>query len=357
MARAGLRCYDLAMRLRWPVLACAASVAVFAGAAPADTQAEFLRLIDRPRVALEARVEAGLSEAGLVETRFSYASDATTRVPGLIVKSATAGGGRRAVVVDLHGTGGNQRSDLPFLRQLAGAGFLAVSIDAPWHGERADSRGKAARYQDAIFEAWQAGDRPHGHPFFYDTVWDVMRLLDFLETRSDVDPQRIGLYGVSKGGIETYLTAAVEPRIAVAVSCLGVQGFGWAIEHDAWRSRIETIQSAFDRAARQAGVANPGPEFVRDFYARVAPGLDGQFDGPALVPLVAPRPLMVINGDSDARTPLPALALATEAARRAYRAAGAEDRLLVRIQENTGHKVTPESQQAALAWFARWLKP
>jgi len=52
--------------------------------------------------------------------------------------------------------------------------------------------------------------------FFYDTVWDVMRLVDYLETRADVDTNRIGLTGISKGGIETCFTAAVDKRIAVA---------------------------------------------------------------------------------------------------------------------------------------------
>jgi hypothetical protein len=32
----------------------------------------------------------------------------------------------------------------------------------------------------------------HGHPYMYDTVWDTMRLVDYLETHDDVDPKRIG---------------------------------------------------------------------------------------------------------------------------------------------------------------------
>ena len=41
-----------------------------------------------------------------------------------------------------------------------------------------------------------------------------MRLVDYLATRDDVDARRIGLTGISKGGIETYFTAAVDKRIA-----------------------------------------------------------------------------------------------------------------------------------------------
>jgi poly(3-hydroxybutyrate) depolymerase len=53
-----------------------------------------------------------------------------------------------------------------------------------------------------------------------------MRLIDYLDTRADVDPQRIGIYGVSKGGIEAYLAAAVDPRIQVAVPCIAVESGG-----------------------------------------------------------------------------------------------------------------------------------
>ena len=96
-----------------------------------------------------------------------------------------------------------------------------MAIDGRHHGERsAEGKGSAA-YDAAIVEAWHSG----GYPFYYDTVWDVMRLVDYLETRDDVDAKRIGLTGISKGGIETYLTAAVDTRIAAAVPCIGVKAF------------------------------------------------------------------------------------------------------------------------------------
>ena len=129
------------------------------------------------------------------------------------------------------------------------------------------------------------------------------------------------------------------------------------MEHDAWQSRISTIQTAFNAAAKESNVEHPGADFLRTFYDRVAPGITDRFDGPAMLPLIAPRPLLVINGDSDARTPLAGLKLCTDAAEQAYRAAGAEDRFSVRLEQHTAHKVTPESQQAAIDWFVRWLKP
>ena len=348
------------MSFRFPLLASLSLAAVavlrLGGAdLPADgaaTRDAFLHLIDRPRVPPSPSTEPAEHDRGLLRIAFSYASDAASRVPGLLVKADAPAAGRRPVVIALHGTGGKKEGELPLLEDLARAGFVAVAIDAPWHGARAPD-GKSS-YADAILRTFRTG---RGHPFFYDTVWDVMRLIDYLATRDDVDAARIGLFGVSKGGIETYLTAAVDPRVAVAVPCIGVESFRWAIEHDSWQSRIGTIQTAFDRAAQDEGVAQPGAAFVRTFYARVAPGLDGRFDGPAMVPLIAPRPLLSINGDSDPRTPAAGLAECVEAARQAYAARDATPQFVLYLEPHTAHRVTPEATQAAEAWFIRWLKP
>lgn len=330
-----------------------AMLALAVPAHAADSRTAFLKLIDRPRVSLAPERQAPVEKDGLVHAAFSFGVEAGQRVPGRLVKSP-AGSGRRPVVIVLHGTGGTKESQLPFMIELARAGFIAVAIDGRYHGARSRAGTGSAEYVDAILRAFRTGRE---HPFFFDTVWDVMRLVDDLETRDDVDARRIGLIGFSKGGIETYLAAAVDPRVAVAVPCIGVQSFRWAIEHDSWQSRIGTVQAAFDAAAKDSGVANPGADFVRRFYARVAPGIDGEFDGPTMLPLIAPRPLLSINGESDPRTPMPGLNECAEAARAAYRAAGAEEKFVLRIQPNAGHKVLPESLTAAKEWFVRWLKP
>jgi dipeptidyl aminopeptidase/acylaminoacyl peptidase len=184
-----------------------------------------------------------------------------------------------------------------------------------------------------------------------------MRLMDYLETRPDIDARRIGAMGISKGGMETYLAAAADPRIAVAVPVIGVQSFRWALDHDSWQSRVGTFQAAVDAAAADEGIKAVDAAFVRRFYDRVVPGIYSEFDAPAMLPLIAPRPLLAINGDSDARTPLPGVQEAAAAAERAYRAANATDRFVLHIQPNTGHAFGDRAQQVALDWFVRWLKP
>lgn len=321
----------------------------------AETRAAFLRLIDRPRVDLapEVQPDSAPAAAAYEKVLFSFASDAEQRVPGYLLKPRGTTG-RRPVVIVLHGTGGKKENSLAIAEALVKAGFIAVAIDGRYHGARTKAGSGAAEYNEAIVRTWQTGRE---HPFFYDTVWDVMRLIDYLATRDDVDPARIGCCGYSKGGIETYLAAAADPRIACAAPFIGVQSFKWALDNGQWKARIATIQDGFDAIAALEHQPKPDAAFVRKFYARIVPGIDGEFDGPAMLPLIAPRPLLVVNGDSDANTPIAGVRLAVNAARPAYTAAHADEKLVFRVQENTPHRVNPDSEHAAVEWFVRWLQP
>ena len=51
-------------------------------------------------------------------------------------------------------------------------------------------------------------------------------MLDYLETREDVDAGRVGLTGVSLGGMHAWLCAAADARVAAAAPMIGVQNFG-----------------------------------------------------------------------------------------------------------------------------------
>jgi dienelactone hydrolase len=322
------------------------------GCAHLEPRNDFLRVIERPRLALAPQVQELSSTNHLIQIHFSFASDANDRVPGILIKPENFQG-RLPVVIALHGTGGSKANMLAFCRKLATNGFVAVAIDGRYHGER-KSRKSQNDYNDAIVRAFHGSGE---HPFFYDTVWDVTRLVDYLQTRDDVDANRIGLIGISKGGIETYLAAAADKRIAVAVPCIGVQSFSWALRNDDWQGRIGTIQPAFDAIAKSKDVTKPDSKFVKKFYDRVAPKIYSEFDGPKMLPLIAPRPLLVINSDSDNHTPLPGVIECTNAAHLAYHAANADDHFAVIIQQKTGHAVKPDSERAAIDWFVKWLKP
>jgi dienelactone hydrolase len=326
-----------------------------AARAPSAVRDTFLRSIDRPRVSLAPQVKLISSGPTIVREHFTFSSQEGERVPGVLSKPISAGRRRPAVIV-LHGTGGSKEDGrvVRLSEALVGRGFVAVAIDGRYHGERVKPGARATEYVRAMLQAYQ--DQTE-RPFLYDTVWDVMRLIDFLETRGDVDGKRVGLMGISKGGMETYLAAAADPRIAAAVPVIGVQSFRWALDHDAWQSRVGTFQSAIDRAASDDRVKGVDAAFVRRFYDRVVPGIYGEFDAPAMLPLIAPRPLLIINGDSDPRTPLPGVRESAEAAEKAYRAANAAERFQLTLQPNTGHAFTEPAEQQALDWFVKWLKP
>ena len=343
----------LSLMLMWLVTPLTVPSGPAQGAQPPGVREAFLKALDRPRVPLDASVRLRPETGDYTIEEISFASEAGQRVPTLLIKRRGAAPRQPAVIV-LHGTGGSKEGMTARLRDLAAKGFVGVAIDGRYHGARAAaSPDGLPPYQAAILRAYRTGRE---RPFLFDTVWDVMRLVDYLETREDVDPRRIGLTGISKGGMETYLTAAVDPRIAVAVPLIGVQSFGWALDHGAWDSRAWTLREALVAAAREAG-SGIDAAFVRKFYDRVAPGVRAEFDGPAMLPLIAPRPLLVINGDSDPRTPVAGVRECVAAAARAYKAQGVPERLVLQLQPDTGHQVTAEADRATLAWFERWLKP
>ena len=327
------------------------AIAIAAGAQAASPREEFLKLIDRPRVPLAAEETSMPRTGARQQFHFSFAAETGQRVTGLLVKPKGDAVGKLPVAVALHGTGGNKESQLPLLEELAGRGFLAIAIDGRYHGERARGARGSAAYVDAMLKAYRGSGE---HPFLYDTVWDIQRLIDWIETRADADASRIGMIGFSKGGMELYLAAAVDSRIRASVPCIGVQSFRWALDNNAWQSRAGTFKLALNEAARDASVP-PDAAFLRRFYDRVAPGVYGEFDGPSMAPLIAPRPMLAINGEVDARTPKPGLLECVDKIKAAYGAAGAPGNFEFILQPNTGHKVNPDSLGKALDWLVRWL--
>jgi dienelactone hydrolase len=320
----------------------------------ARIRASFLEMIARPRVPLAAATQPRTDAQSYRSEHFTFASEAGERVPGIFLTSARSTD-RRPAVVFLHGTGSRKEEFLAIMRTFADRGFATAAIDARHHGARIarESGAGNAQYYAAMLDTYRTGK---GRPYLYDTVWDVLRLVDYLATRADVDAGRIGLMGISKGGTEAYLAAAVDTRIAAAVPIIGVQGFRWALDNNQWQPRVGTFAPAVEGAARDSGVPVDAT-FVRRFYDRVVPGIYSDYDAGNMLALTAPRPVLVINGDSDALTPLPGVQDAIESAQRAYTQMGAAEKIGFYLQPNAGHVVTPVAELVMADWFVKWLAP
>ncbi len=112
-------------------------------------------------------------------------------------------------------------------------------------------------------------------------VAKIRRAVDYLVTLPEVDPQRIGIYGLSKGGHYTLYTAGLEKRLrAVVVS-------GWFNERT-------------KKLTNPKSEATPTPFLTRihrsEYYL---PDLLDRFGDAELAWMIAPRPLMIEAGTKD----------------------------------------------------------
>jgi dienelactone hydrolase len=324
----------------------------------------FVKLLKRPKVLFNVKIEETKKddddESILIE-RLTFVSEKKAdeteeRVPVLIYRPAKGTKKLPAVIV-LHGTGGDKESQRPYLLHLVKRGIIGIAIDARYHGERSGGAKGAEAYNEAIVKAWKAKDGdPQEHPFYYDTVWDLWRLVDYLETRDDVDPQRLGMIGFSMGGIQTWLAASVDTRIKVIVPAISVQSFRWSLENDRWQGRANTIKAAHEAAAKDLGEDKVNAKVCKSLWNKVIPGMLDQFDCPSMIRLCVGRPLLIISGEDDPNCPIGGAKLAISAAEEIYKAKAVEDLLKVDVAKGVGHKVTPEQRQMALDWLEKWLK-
>jgi dienelactone hydrolase len=342
--------------------------------APAEVRAAFLKMLDRPKVPLDVQVlfrEPRVKRSGpavesegmsiAVEKR---ADGEMERVPMLIFRPMLLEPpiGRKVrypAVIVLHGTGGSGAGMGDWCAPLAMNGFVAVAIDGRHHGARKGKDGdKVNAYNEAITKAWKAKpEDPKTYPFYFDTCWDVWRTIDYLQTRDDVDPNRIGLMGISKGGIETWLAGAVDDRVKAAAPCIAVQSFRWSLDNDQWKGRANTIAPPHQAAAKDRGEPEVTRETCRALWNKVIPGMLDQFDCPSMLRLYAGRPLLIINGANDPNCPIGGVKVAIASAQVAYEKVNAADKLQVDIDPNNAHAVSAKQRKRVLDFFQKQLGP
>ena len=156
-----------------------------------------------PRTPLRARVVDVSDRDGYVLERVVF----ETR-PGFLMTAnlyrPKHPAGRVPAVLCVHGhTMKGKTSEAMQVRSInyARAGWVALALDATGHGERVHIGHRRT------FAIVTAGMTLEGVQ-----VWDNMRGIDYLRSRPEVDPERIGITGCSGGGNQTMYTAAVDEK-------------------------------------------------------------------------------------------------------------------------------------------------
>lgn len=319
---------------------------------------DFKALLQRPVVNFQPTFQSTKTDSILIEKGFIYAEE-SEKIPVLIYKPVNSKSKSFPVVICLHGTGGNkEQADIKnYLYKFSKLGIMAVSIDARYHGERVSGGADGAKqYNEAIIKAWQnTGQKLEKHPFYFDTVYDLWRLTDYLITRPDVQKDRIGMMGISMGGIQTWMAASVDTRIKVAAPDIAIQSFKWSLENNMWQGRANTIRAAHQQAAKDLGHTDINEENVKAFWDKLIPGITDKFDCPSMIRLFAPRPLLLMNNEKDANCPLPGAQIAFDAATNEYRSKNALDKLKIHITPNETHRLLPAHIDMTINWFVKWL--
>jgi dienelactone hydrolase len=180
-----------------------------------------------------------------------------------------------------------------FALQAVEQGFAALAIEPMAFGCRRDHINKARGAGHSACQPTAGAALLLGQTMIGWRVWDLMRSIDYLETRREVDAKRIGCMGISGGGTATLFTAALEPRVRAAY----VSGY-----LNTFRDSILSLSHCIDNYV--PGILN---------YAEM-------YD---VAGLIAPRPLFIESGEDDTIFPVEAARRSFQQAQRVYAAMNA----------------------------------
>ncbi|MFN3653107.1 MAG: alpha/beta hydrolase family protein [Armatimonadota bacterium] len=262
--------------------------------------------------------------------------------------------GKHPTVIVQHFLGGSKDhiAFIPLMNTLAQRGYVVAAIDARYRGERQNGKTLEA----AMLEALRGGQE---RPFLFDTAYDLLRLIDYLETRPDVDPQRIGMTGFSEGGILTWMCAALDDRIRVAVPIIGVTSFAQAFEDGpSLNEKVRLFEPVLREHARDLGEKEINGKVLRSAWQKLVPGMLDRFDAPNLLPLIAPRPLLILNHEQDELFPVEGARRCFAVCQARYKELKAEGRLELRVAPGLKHAAFNFGEVTSMMdWMDRWLKP
>ncbi len=156
--------------------------------------------------------------------------------------------------------------------------------------------------------------------------WDDVRTVDYLVTRPEVDPRRLGCVGISMGGYRSMFLAALDSRIRAGC----VVGF-MATVHSLIRAHLDTHS-----------------------WVHFLPALHRSLDWPDVAALAAPRSLLVQQCSKDGLFPLAGMQESIQKIAAIYEQAGAKDKFTGRFYD-VPHRFTRAMQDDTFAWFEQHL--
>jgi len=209
-----------------------------------------------------------------------------------------------------------------FCINMARLGFVVLSFDAFGQGERGVSD-RDHRRTEALLE----GISQQGF-----AEYETQCALTYLLSRPDVDAERIGMTGASGGGFNTWMTAALDDRIKVAVPVVGTSEFYEQLSS----SRAHDWYKAKEHCHYVAGLLR---------YA----------NNHELLAMAAPRPVMIIAAEKDQSFPIEGVRKIAEYGRALYKSYGVPQRIGYYEDSSAGHGYQQKKREAAYGWFLRWL--
>lgn len=185
--------------------------------------------------------------------------------------------------------------------QIAEQGMAAVAIEPMGFGCRRDARAKSKNLGTSSCQPVAGAALLFGETMVGWRVWDVMRTIDWIETRPELDAGRVGCMGISGGGTITLFSAALDTRIKAAF----VSGY-----LNTFRDSILSLSHCIDN---------------------YVPGILNWAEMYDVAGLIAPRPFFAESGSKDSIFPIEAAKESFANVQKVYRTLNAEG--------VTGHEV------------------
>src|SRR5881628_551252 len=214
---------------------------------------------------------------------------------------------------------------------LALKGFVSLAFDPVGQGEREQTYDPQLKAPAA---GWSVNEHMHataqsslvGEGVARYFIWDAKRSIDYLVSRPEVDPERLGAAGCSGGGALTTFIGALDPRLKVV------------------------IPSCFPNSYRLMFTSGSDFNSEMTLPQHISRGLDTA----DFVELSAPAPWLIQATEHDYFTP-PGAKLVYDEARRWYKLYGADDKVGFFVGPDP-HGTPLESREAVNKWLIRWLK-